>query len=332
MPQSAVGKRDAGRIAEDDAYQAALERRRASREGAKRALTSGPGRALRALKARPRETLLIVTPGALSGAAAYNVGKGRKSEAAAAVAGGAAAQGAYQGAAYGLSGRARTKTGHNLTAADFDGGKTPAGLHPSLRSKEAWQAHHDKRRAHLKGKSPKEAYRTFPKELKYSRLERTLGHTHGGRLGTAIGTAVTLTGAGAAARTVRKRDYGYMERRTDLTRVAEAGVGTGLAAYGLSRMRMVGSLARYGARIAERQGAKPKDVERVMSAAAAVGRGVRTATGAGESQVRRVRVLNNAVEQIPLALRPAVATTAGVMLVQHARPVRQDRFHRTGSL
>jgi hypothetical protein len=333
-PQSTVGKRDATRIAEDDAHQSALERKRAGRSGAKRALTSGPGRALRFARVNPKGTALIVLPGIASGGAAYGVAKSRKSEAGAAVAGGALSQAAYQGAAYGAGNYVRRRTGHNLTTAQVRSGHTP-GVHPKLRDTSAWEAYHAERKAHLKGKSSAEGYRSFPKHLRYSTAERVMGHTHGGKLGTGIGTALTLAGAGGAAGAVHRRDvgkamYGVQERKVEPSRVVEAAAGGALAAYGLSRLKMVGSLARYGARVAERNGANSRQVERVMSAASAVGRGTKATTGAGEKQLRRIKVLNNAIEQVPLALRPAVATTAGIMLVQHARPVHQNRFTPMG--
>lgn len=205
--------------------------------------------------------------------------------------------------------------------------------------KKVWDAHRKEHglrgTGHVQGAADRwtAAFRSYPKELPGWKAERALAHTHGGRSGLAVGTLATLAPAGLVASRkdkVGKAMYGVQERKTEPSRVIEAGVGGALAAYGLSRLKMVGSLARYGARVAERNGAKPKQVDRVMSAAAAVGRGTKQVTGGGESQLRRVKVLNNAIEQIPLALRPAVATTAGIMLVQHARPVRQDHFKPMG--
>lgn len=144
------------------------------------------------------------------------------------------------------------------------------------------------------------------------------------------GPGLALAGAGAtgllASRDVRKAVYGVQERHTSRRRQAEFLAGGALAAYGLSRHRMLGPLTAYGARVAEKQGAKPEQVEAVMSAARAVTRGVRDKTGQGEAYLRRVKALDDAIDAVPVGLRPVVATTAGVMLVNHARPVTRERF------
>lgn len=258
-----------------------------------------------------------LTAGSVGGGTAVRVKTKSRERAERAVEGGLAGQAAYQAAGYGAKHHALRRLEPKTTRSQRD-----KALKPVKREHGAF--------------TPK-MERNYPSHLPEAKVHRTLGWTHRGKTGVAAGTALTLTGAGVATGAMHRHDrgrkvtaakamYGVQEAKTEPSRVLEAGVGGGLALYGLSRMKMVGSLARYGARIAERNGASPKQVDRVLSAAAAVGRGTKATTGAGEKQLRRVKALNNAIEQVPLALRPAVATTAGIMLVQHARPVRQEHF------
>lgn len=148
------------------------------------------------------------------------------------------------------------------------------------------------------------------------------------------GPGLALAGAGAAGlwashqprKVTKSVQYGYQERKRSLTRTAEFAGGVALTAYGASRLRMVGQLVGYGARIAEKQGAKPEQVERVMSAARALGRGTRQVTGRGEAQARKVKALNDAISAVPYGLRAPVATAAGVMLASNARPTTRETF------
>lgn len=176
--------------------------------------------------------------------------------------------------------------------------------------------------------------RHYPKSLPEWKVHRYLGFAGRGRLGDALGAAATAGGAAALAhdkkKPVGKAIYGYQDRKRSLPRTAEFAGGVALAAYGASRLHMVGSLAAYGARIAEKQGATPKQVDAVMSAARVVGRGTRQVTGQGEAQARKVKALANAIDAVPYGLRAPVATAAGVMLVSNARPTTRESFTPVG--
>ena len=153
------------------------------------------------------------------------------------------------------------------------------------------------------------------------------------------GPGLAVAGAGAAgllaARDAKQpmsksdRRYGYAESRTSPARAGELLAGLGVGAWGVSRSKSLGSLASFGVRLAEANGGG-KLAARAMSLAHELGQQTRTVTGAGAAQARKLRVLSDAIDRVPAALRPAVATTAGIVLTSHARPVQRDRFVTTG--
>lgn len=357
-------KRDAGRLAEDEAYEDQLLTRRkarAQRNATLRKITLDvPGRLLHADK---RKLGLAALAGGGSGTTAYVItdrretkaardDKRRGRQAAAAVASGGVAQGVYQGAAYGTGAYTRRRTGHNLKDAEQARGNRD--LHPSLRSPEAWTAHHDKRKAHLKDAPDfKTAYRTFPRELKYSLAERVQGFTHGGKTGTAIGTALTIGAAGAGAAKAKprrvskpesaKRDtrgprvvapqgaqVGYRTVETDPLRVGEGAVGAALLGWGLPRHSALASVLDHAVYEAERRGGGA-GARRAYVRGSGWMSSARDLTGSGAKAARRSKTVAGVVDRIPVKARPAVATAIGGILLSNARPVRREHFTPVGA-
>lgn len=53
---------------------------------------------------------------------------------------------------------------------------------------------------------------------------------------------------------------------------------------------------------------------------------LRRGTAPGERAVRQVRALNQAIERVPRAIRPEVASAAGILLVANAHPVNRTSY------
>lgn len=177
-------------------------------------------------------------------------------------------------------------------------------------------------------------FRNYPKSLPGSRLKRTLSYTHGGKTGFALTSAVGLGTGLTAAHAVRPKVsksqvvYGYQQRQLSPVRTTETAAGLALGAWGASRMKSLNQLAAYGMRMAEKNGGGA-EAEKALEAARRLAEATRRQTGKGERALRQNARFNAAVEAVPPPLRPAVATTAGALLVAHAHPVHTERFHRT---
>lgn len=120
-------------------------------------------------------------------------------------------------------------------------------------------------------------------------------------------------------------EYGYRQTKTHPFRAAEFAGGAFLALHGGSRLKMLGPALQHGAKLVERFGGADA-AERALRAAMTA----RAATIAGTGRVSRgakqVDEVNHLVESVPKPLRPAVATTAGALLMGHAMPVRSQTF------
>lgn len=83
-------------------------------------------------------------------------------------------------------------------------------------------------------------------------------------------------------------------------------------------------MTAYGARLAEKDG--HQEVRAAIEAATAMANATRLATDRGATQLRRLKRVSNLVDKVPANLRPATAITVGALLVQHARPLHNERF------
>lgn len=262
-----------------------------------------------------------------TGTAVVETKRRDKGDAAALLGGAALGQGVYQGAGYHAArsndAKARVER-KRLAAHGFSGAKQD-------RRADRHFADHGlsrKEHTHRAGRAYTDMFRTYPLELPGAKVKRTLAWTHGGKTGTALGAAVTATGALTAEQAHRRVGksvtYGYRERTLSVPRTTEALAGGALAAYGVSRMRL-GGMASYGARLAGKHGGG-KEADEALALARELRDSVRRQTGKGEKQLRKVAALDRAIERVPANLRPAVATSVGAVLVSNARPVHNERF------
>jgi F0F1-type ATP synthase membrane subunit c/vacuolar-type H+-ATPase subunit K len=115
------------------------------------------------------------------------------------------------------------------------------------------------------------------------------------------------------------------DRHTSGTRLLRTGAGLALGAWGISHSPMVGNALARGVRAAsEHQSQAAIDAMQVArSAYGAMARG----TARGERQVRQIQAVNRSVDKVPVAIRPAVATSAGMLLLGGAFPVRRTSYH-----
>lgn len=157
----------------------------------------------------------------------------------------------------------------------------------------------------------------------------------------ARGPGLALAGAGATGlwasqgrkgtkQTVHKAaEYGYMDKHRAPIKTAEMLAGIGLLAHGGSRLKMWGPAAAKGVKLADKHGAG-KEARAALELAAAFGAKTRDVTGRGETQLRRIRTLDNAVRSVPASVRPEIATAAGALLAAHAHPTTKERFTPLG--
>ena len=262
-----------------------------------------------------------------------------KRKSAGVAAGGLAAQGLYQGAGYATTHYIRGRTGQNLKRTDLTGikaGTQPRGmLRADLADKKGWEARMNTRRKHIAshttgGKTnwPK-AYRSWPKEMPYARGSRTIGHTHTGRRGMVVGAGATALGALGGARAARRREVGKAllyerDKNTSLLRAAGTTAGLGLAAWGLPRHKFLGPALARGVKAATKhESAAALEALQLAERAAGTLRGV---TGQAERRLRTIAHVDAAINRVPRAIRPEVATAAGLILVGHSHPVRRERY------
>lgn len=150
--------------------------------------------------------------------------------------------------------------------------------------------------------------------LEVRRLQRTRGNVR----------VAGRTNRGAA--NVGKR---LVDEQTKTSVAHLAGVGTGMAAiaWGGSRSKGLRRALRAG-------GASPEldpSVRRALNLAEHTRQGIEHSTeGLGRVTGRGIGrmpgPLRNALNEVPRSLRPATATLAGAILVQHSQPVRRKSY------
>lgn len=173
-----------------------------------------------------------------------------------------------------------------------------------------------------------ERYRHYPKSWPGAGAERTLAHTHGGRLGHTIGATSAALGAAGGYRAVRRHQVGKVlyerDRHTSIPRAAEFGAGAAAVAWGGPRLRMLTPALRAGAKAAAGHG--NHRVAQALAQANAARAVLERSTANPARALRTIHAVDVAVNQVPPALRGEVATVAGALLMSHAAPVRRDRF------
>jgi hypothetical protein len=218
------------------------------------------------------------------------------------------------------------------------------------RQKQVWDDHlkangvnSGKKLESLPFKQRERIFQNYPKKLPgagMKRLAANIGVSH--TRGLALNAAMTGAGAyigGEAAhystnhKIVEKSDMrnrvfskGLFRRSqtTSGTKVLEAGAGLGLVGYGVGRSPMIGRALASG--IKDAQGkesqAAVEALQVAQSAYGVLGRGAIR----GERAARQVKVVNQAIDRVPTAIRPAVAITAGMLLLGHAHPIRRTSY------
>lgn len=114
------------------------------------------------------------------------------------------------------------------------------------------------------------------------------------------------------------------ETKTSLPRAVGATTGTALLAWGVPRHRMLGPALARGVKAATRHESEAA-LEALRLAEQAAGT-LRDVTARGERKLRTINRVNDAIDRVPRAIRPEVATAAGLLLVGHSHPVRQKRY------
>jgi len=115
------------------------------------------------------------------------------------------------------------------------------------------------------------------------------------------------------------------ERSTSGVKLLEAGVGAGLAGWGLSHSPMLGAALARGLKQASGKDSRAA-VEAIQLAQSAYGSAARM-SGRGERAVRQIKRVDQAVSAVPAPMRPAVATAAGLLLLGDSRGIRRNSYH-----
>lgn len=117
------------------------------------------------------------------------------------------------------------------------------------------------------------------------------------------------------------------ERHTSIPRLVGMGAGMGAIAWGGSRSKMLRRALREGGA----NGKLDPRVRHALNLAEHTRQSLETTTSplgrvTGRGVGRMPAPLKTALNDVPRSLRPATATLAGAILVQHARPVRQSTY------
>jgi len=268
--------------------------------------------------------------GLLTGGAGLGAGAGVKRrdkekgrEVQAATIGGWAGQGAYQGAGYGAKHVDLHVLGPKTTNSQRD------------KALKEVKAKH--------GAFTPAMERNYPLKTKAgaaipgARIHRTLGWTHRGKIGTAVGASATAAGSAVGAKVVSGKGpngHGQKEhvkklyvrdQQTSMTHLLGAGAGLALGAWGFGRSRMVGAALGRGIKVA--QGHQNPYAIQALQAAQSLQGVLARGTAPGERALRQIRAVDQAVSRVPSALRPEIALAAGTLLVGHSRPIRRESYH-----
>lgn len=118
------------------------------------------------------------------------------------------------------------------------------------------------------------------------------------------------------------------QKHTSMVRLLGATAGMSAIAYGGSRSRVLGHGLRMGA---ANEGLDP-GVRRALTAAERSRRMIEQSTrplgaGAGYGIGKLPKTVREALEGVPKPLRPATASLAGAILLNHSRPVTRKTYH-----
>ena len=141
--------------------------------------------------------------------------------------------------------------------------------------------------------------------------------------------ALALAGAGGGGllmsrRKVNKALLYERDKHTSLLHAAGATAGLGLAAWGVPRHKFLGPALAHGVKQATKH--ESQAALEALRLAETAANSLRDVTGRGERRLRTIQHLDQAINRVPRAIRPEVATAAGVLLVGHSRPVRRERY------
>lgn len=178
-------------------------------------------------------------------------------------------------------------------------------------------------------------FRNYPEGLPATKYKHLLGHMSG-RKGRAIQASVSggaaMIGAASTAGVNRARDRRksvskvlyQREERLSILRTGELAAGLGLAAWGAGRSPMIGAALARGVKAASTKDADAA-VRALQLAQAAQGT-LRRGTASSERHLRQIQSVDRAVRAVPSAIRPEVATAAGLLLAGHAVPIRNTSY------
>jgi hypothetical protein len=171
--------------------------------------------------------------------------------------------------------------------------------------------------------------RNYPKHLPEASVHRTLGWTHRGKVGTAVGTAATAAGGAAGLHHARSKStlgkaLYQQERRTSPVRTLQTGAGLALAGWGLGHSGMLGAALARGVKAANQAG-HDRALYALKTAQVAQG-SLRRGTAPGERALRRIRAVDQAVRAVPAPLRPEIAAASGILLAARAQPMQNTSY------
>jgi hypothetical protein len=256
----------------------------------------------------------------------------RKSTAAAAGGGAVAGQAAY----YTTGFRAISRANRQKVKGQKEGhqGLSRAG------QEKIWRAHR-KEHGHSQGQpmtldQQRNVFGKYPDKLPGWRAQRLASHMQRGKYALAINAGTTaagaaLAGGGYTALRAHRNSNAHVgkalyarEERLSPMRVLQFGAGAGLAAWGLGRSPIVGHALARGLRMAA--GKNNQGAVTAMQYAIAAQGALRRGTAPAERSLRQVRRINDAINQVPSALRPELAATAGLLLAGHAGPLHTTSY------
>lgn len=179
-----------------------------------------------------------------------------------------------------------------------------------------------------------EFFRRYPAGLPATKAKHLLGQMSGRRgkmMEAAVVTSAAMLGAGNGhgQRVTTAKGLYQRESRLSPVRGAEFVLGAGLLASGAGRSKMIGRALGHGVRMAQGKDNRLA-IDALQTAQAAQG-ALRIGIQPTERQLRQVRAVDRAVKAVPLHLRPAVAMSAGALLIGNATPVRTTTYRPVAS-
>jgi hypothetical protein len=114
------------------------------------------------------------------------------------------------------------------------------------------------------------------------------------------------------------------DSRVSLLRTGELALGAGLLASGAGRSKMLGEALGRGVKLASARN-NERVVEALQRAEAARGT-IRVGMQPTERRIRQIQAVDRAVSAVPASMRPAVAMSAGALLVSNSHPIRRTSY------